>query len=317
MYTLNIPADVLDMCDNDELMVAAWATEVIEEFAYNRVTFAIHQLERGGNAGRLHLQGFMIASVKKGYSWWTSKIPFLEGAHMESRRGTTQEAIDYCSKLDTKIAGPWTFGTPPAGPGQRTDIAEYHATLTELAKGGDPWSRVTVKLADTFPALHYRMMKSAESMFNSIGALPDDSTFVPRPWQQDIIDFVQAPADDRTIHWVYDVVGNKGKSRLTKHLICQHGAVVLSGKLADMAYLYAKTKAPIVLFDITRAQADYSSAIYTCAEALKNGFLVSGKYDTCMLVFKPPHVICFANTKHDETKWSSDRVNLIDLERDY
>ncbi len=111
-----------------------------------------------------------------------------------------------------------------------------------------------------------------------------------------------------------DRKGGQGKSRLAFHLMCEFNAIVLEGRLADMCYAYDKQ--PIAVFDVSRAAADHSEHLYSMAEKLKNGFFMSQKYETQMKVFKPPHVIFFSNTIPDETKWSQDRVRLIDLDRD-
>jgi hypothetical protein len=50
------------------------------------------------------------------------------------------------------------------------------------------------------------------------------------------------------------------------------------------------------------------------AEELKNGILVSGKYESKTVVFKVPHVIFFANFEPDMTKWSSDRYFVKNID---
>lgn len=140
---------------------------------------------------------------------------------------------------------------------------------------------------------------------------PTDVHFHPRPWQATVLTLVSSPADDRSVIWVYDPEGKAGKSRLAYHLCCQHSAVILEGKLADMCYAY--NKEPIAVFDISRAAADHSDHLYSMAEKLKNGFFLSTKYESRTKYFKPPHVVFFANKKPDEGKWSKDRVKLIDL----
>lgn len=131
---------------------------------------------------------------------------------------------------------------------------------------------------------------------------------MPRPWQSAVLELLGKPADDRSIFWVTDTQGNQGKTRLSTHLIRNHGGVELSGKMADMSYAYSQNKAKIVIFDITRAQADHSDHIYSMAEKLKGGRLMVTKYSSRMITFQPPHVIVFSNSTWNRDKWSVDRV---------
>ncbi|KAF5825558.1 hypothetical protein DUNSADRAFT_8697, partial [Dunaliella salina] len=110
------------------------------------------------------------------------------------------------------------------------------------------------------------------------------------------------------------LTGGAGKSRLAKHLVMNHNAVILSGKLQDMCYVYRKQ--PIVVFDITRASADHTVHLYSMAEFLKNGLFLSTKYESRQVVFPPPHVIFFSNSHPDFDKWSRDRVKLKDLQKE-
>lgn len=88
------------------------------------VQFAVWQKERGEN-GTEHLQGYIefkkvrkLAGLKK----------LFPTAHFEPRRGTQQQAIDYCRKDDTRIEGPWQFGEPKAQ-GKRNDLEEIKRKL--------------------------------------------------------------------------------------------------------------------------------------------------------------------------------------------
>jgi len=45
---------------------------------------------------------------------------------------------------------------------------------------------------------------------------------------------------------------------------------------------------------------------------LKDGQLMSTKYESVERMFKPPHVIYIANQHPDYTKWTAGRFNVID-----
>lgn len=85
------------------------------------VVFICWQKERG-EQGTEHLQGYVHFRRPVRASYVET---FCGGrAHLEPAHGTEQQCIDYCSKEDTRIAGPWQYGTPTSQ-GQRSDLAEF------------------------------------------------------------------------------------------------------------------------------------------------------------------------------------------------
>lgn len=138
-----------------------------------------------------------------------------------------------------------------------------------------------------------------------------------KEWMKNIIEIVNNEPDPRTIYWFWEPDGGAGKSAFTKWLIVNKGALVLSGKAADMKYGILKYKekngdAPdIVIFDVPRSNQDYIS--YTGMEEIKNGFFFSPKYESDMVVFNSPHIIVFANNLPEYSKLSADRWKVIDI----
>lgn len=144
------------------------------------------------------------------------------------------------------------------------------------------------------------------------------------PWQRMLLDIVNEPPCPRKIHWIWSLAGNVGKSWMVRMLVCTKGATVLTGgKKIDMAYIFAQNPTRIVVFDIPRTaeigtnefeRRHYLDGLYSLAEELKNGILVSGKYESKTVVFKVPHVIFFANFEPDKTKWSKDRYFVKNID---
>jgi len=96
--------------------------------SYPKCKFVIFQLERGEQSGLLHLQGYTELSGPTRFSWIKNNWPYFETAHFERRRGSAEQAIAYCQKEETRIAGPWTFGEHQ-GQGFRSDMAELSSKL--------------------------------------------------------------------------------------------------------------------------------------------------------------------------------------------
>jgi len=95
--------------------------------------FAICQLEKCPDSGRYHLQGYLV--LKRSARLATlKKIPGFEAAHWEPARGSHQSCVDYCSKDESRVAGPWTMGEAEAcGSGVRSDLLGLKRALDDGA----------------------------------------------------------------------------------------------------------------------------------------------------------------------------------------
>lgn len=82
------------------------------------------QLEEGHETHHRHFQIYVEAPNPIHFSSLKKKIP---DAHIEPRHGSKKQAFDYCSKSDTRIAGPFFHGIDEPGaeptPGQRMDLS--------------------------------------------------------------------------------------------------------------------------------------------------------------------------------------------------
>lgn len=85
------------------------------------VSYVTWQLEVG-ESGTLHYQGYIECLGMKSMRQ-LHELPGLEGAHFEIRKGSQEQAIAYAQKRDTRVEGPWEWGTPKAQ-GKRSDLLE-------------------------------------------------------------------------------------------------------------------------------------------------------------------------------------------------
>lgn len=263
------------------------------------VRYCVYQLEQG-ESGTPHIQGYVefkkkmtLAAVKR----WVPR------AHLEPRRGSREAAREYCMKEEGQLSAPVEYGEFKTEQGKRTDLEDAAALVKESG---------AKRVAQEMPAVYAKFHRGLHALEAALEEPEKDDDFQPRPWQKKILDLVSHPADDRTIIWVKDTVGNMGKSRLAVHLQRNYGAVQLSGRIQDMAYMY--NKEPIVVIDVPRTQAENMDHLYAFAESLKNGVIISTKYESRRKMFKPPHVIFFCNFCPDGEKWSYDRCKQFDLQ---
>lgn len=122
VFTINNPDKYVSQDlfseDNDAKQIVDYTTKEWDEIK-SRSTYILCQLERGEN-GTPHLQGYI--ELKNASRLSTLKV-CLPTAHLEPRRGTQKEAIDYCTKSDTREAGPFHWGEKRSQ-GARSDIKE-------------------------------------------------------------------------------------------------------------------------------------------------------------------------------------------------
>ncbi len=122
-------------------------------FAVPCIVFVCGQLERGDTTGALHLQYYVQANRSQRFSWWKRQLG--NRAHIEHQKGTNEETRAYCIKEDTRVAGPWSFGTFVSGAGARTDLD----TAIELLRQGG-----MTRVAEEFPAAVVRYHRGLRAL---------------------------------------------------------------------------------------------------------------------------------------------------------
>lgn len=147
-----------------------------------------------------------------------------------------------------------------------------------------------------------------------------------REWQQKLLDICNSEPDDRSIWWIYDRVGNAGKSAVMRLLTVTQGQdsddwrwVCHMGMQNQGNFSHLATKAISAgwsghgfMVDIARQSQKWES-LYSNLEAIKNGMITSGKYEGANVAFASPHVIVFANFFPSVKNMSADRWKIVEL----
>lgn len=129
-------------------------------------------------------------------------------------------------------------------------------------------------------------------------------------WQKEIIDIVKGKVDERKVYWYWDIKGNIGKSALAKHLGLCYDGIKLDGARKDCFYSLMKNLEEgiipkVCIFDLPRC--DENNVNYHVIEDIKNGWIFSGKYESCQVFLPEMHVIVFANFEPNKEFLSEDR----------
>lgn len=117
----------------------SWVERVNQHSNYH-----VCQLERG-EQGTIHLQGFVQFIDKKRLS--TLQTLFGRAVHWEKRKGSPFQCIEYCTKDDTRVEGPWKYGKP-SYQGKRTELDDFR----DLTKKG----ATDEELLDSFSSVFAR-----------------------------------------------------------------------------------------------------------------------------------------------------------------
>ncbi len=131
VFTINNPAEDLEKFDFS---------------IYPIIRFVAFQREQG-ESGTQHFQGYVELTKTMRYTALKKAVCFFATAHMEVRKGSQSQAIDYCMKLDTRIEGPWEYGEK-ALQGKRNDIL---AAVEEIRAG-----KRERDIAEIFPVVYVK-----------------------------------------------------------------------------------------------------------------------------------------------------------------
>ena len=258
-----------------------------------------------GSEGTRHLQIYFqlacqakLTTIKNWGGPWARM-------HLEGAKGTDEEAATYCKKEGNffEIGERKKMGRK----GARSDLDGVKNDI----QSGLSYIEICSKHFET-AAKYGRFIR--EQIQERDGQVAKDllrkdlESLSLKPWQQQLLNVVMENPHPRAIHWIWSSKGETGKSTMATYLGVLHGATVLElGKGADLKHIWAKLPSRIAIFDLTRKTEGMLDGLYSMAEQLKNGRLVTTKYDGAPIYFPIPHVVFFANFLPNEECWSKDR----------
>lgn len=88
----------------------------------NVFSYMIYSVEMCPKTQKPHIQGYAECITQTRFETVKKALP--EKTHIEPRRGTQEQAIEYCSKTETHIDGPFILGNLKKQ-GKRNDIIEF------------------------------------------------------------------------------------------------------------------------------------------------------------------------------------------------
>jgi len=253
--------------------------------------YCVLQLEQCPTTGALHWQGYIefkktirMAGVKK--------LCNDQTMHLEPRRGTQQQAIDYCKKLDSAIGDFMEYGTLQTEQGKRTD----HIEAMSVIKASNSWESVLMNEEIASTVMKYKSW--AREVYD---ARPQ---VIPRPeidlriWQKEALGMLDEPVQKRRIIWIWSRESNTGKTTFYDYCVSKY-RILKGGEIQNT--LYAYDQHGVIWYDLSRYQSN-DKIPYHALELLSNQTThLSTKYQSCMK-YVSAHLVVTANCPPDETK---------------
>lgn len=275
----------------------------------------VFQLEKAPSTGKAHIQG--CGEIENSNNLKAQIVKFNKNfkGHVEAMRGSVEQAATYCMKQETRhedCNGPTWFQQgewqeavlhekkSKKRQGKRSDLQDAIDAAADYATMED--------YASAFPTCFFKYPSAMREWFQMKRPKLQASISTLWKWQQDVVDMLQERPDNRKVYWFFDEVGGAGKTEFAKWLVEHRNAFYwTNGKTADFAYAY--NAQPIVVFDFTRTLEDHVN--YQVIESVKNGLLVSSKYQSCLKSFPTCWVLVFSNFMPKLTALSADRWVIV------
>ena len=258
-----------------------------------------------GESGNRHLQGYFELRNRL-YLTQCKALGGLLRAHFEIARGDAASNVTYCSKegdIALQFGVPANRGSSAGGKANAERIADaYESALTGSLDGIAP--DVLLRYYNTLAAIASRALWT-----QARNCIPDVPLVLFR-WQSELLDFLRQPPSARAIYFVCDAIGGVGKSTFSKYLrrSIDNCVVLQPAKGQDLGFILERPPS-VVVFDVPRCAIEHVP--WAFVESVKNGYVVSTKYQGVIKEFPCPHVCVFCNEMPAVGILSVDRVVSI------
>nr|WAE42497.1 MAG: replication associated protein [Cressdnaviricota sp.] len=285
-----------------------YTTEEVEFLKSYGFKYIIFGYEEAPTTGTPHLQGYFQLLKKQ-------KIEFIKKninkrMRLATAKGNLEQNKIYCRKTNP-VTGEHANvffekgdGSESKGQGDRCEIKNKIEEIKNDCL--DIYDETYVKNHRGLDILQNRF--KIEKNFN-LAKNYFENEFKELNENQKVWEELLLNQNRRQILWIVDYKGNIGKSFFSDYLLFKlNGKLMMNGPTRDLAFAYNYEN--IVMFDYVRSME--GTLNYEIIEMLKNGRLVSNKYESCNKIFPPCKIICFSNFMPDLTKLSEDRWQILE-----
>jgi len=258
-----------------------------DDTKFNEARYLVLQLEECPETGSLHYQGY-IELKNKTTMTQAKTIIGAAHAHLEKRRGTRTEARDYCMKDESRLDGPWEYGTwVPDRQGARTDIT----TFIDFLKAPE------TTISDVYDSqahmiLRYPRWTDIYNHFHPPTFQLEAITL--RPWQSDLMEKLSGPWIRRKIYWIWSQATGTGKTTFSQWIYLQMPTLLTQDFNWQNLCYALKTDLKVIWFNLPRDTVVNDQVLSTLEKCSDGGPIFSTKYQSMQKVISA-HVVVTAN----------------------
>lgn len=267
--------------------------------------------------GKRHIQGYCQFKGRKRLEQ-IKKFFGDNSMHIEKRKGSHSAARDYCKQQKNGVWHEYVERGEEVDntQGQRNDLIRIRdrikegITINEMMEETNDNKELHSLLQYNKPFMALERLIATEEAKKQLVDMYKDCEW--RDWQRGVLELIKQKPDHRKVYWYCDLVGNTGKSYLSRYLqLTEKVYYITGGKQQDIFYAYENQ--PLIIYDLARSYQDNMDHIYTTIEYFKNGMFLSTKYKSEQRMFKIPHILVFANFEPHQEKLSQDRWAITKL----
>lgn len=281
-----------------------------------KVRYVIYQVESAPTTGTIHTHVYVEFDKPVRRPQAIKLLSLPEEAHFEARQGTRTQARDYCRKEESRVSGPFEFGTwvpDEAGIARKRRMTETDFLNEVLTEENVRDETLTYNvLVRRYPSMFehgHRIFDYAWNQLLRMRAPPVDIKL--NQWELMVVRYLRARPQTRRIYWIWSRESGTGKTTFVNYLADKafpDQVRQLPWKWVDAIYSYKGER--IITFNLPR---DFIAAAQMSAPGLRSnredilraymsilerfsdiGYHDSGKYDSCQKIVNA-HVIVTAN----------------------
>lgn len=257
------------------------------------VRYAVFQHELCPQTAQDHWQGYIEFTVPQRFSF-VKELLEDRSVHLEARRGSRDQARDYCMKLDTRFPGeePYEFGEWTGKQGQRTDLV----AARKVIESSPSWKAI-LQNDEITPAVA-RHRNWAREVYENRDRSVEAPAIKLYHWEHKALDVLDGKPKKRQVLWIWSAESGTGKSTFFDY--CSSRYNVLPGSdYANTLFTYDDHQ--VIWFDITRAQSSEHIPYHAIEKFSNGGYHHSTKYFS-VRKYVSAHVVVTSNVPPDEDK---------------